>query len=53
MRNTRKRLGKEEVQGILYANIPFFGFCLFGLIPLLLSLYLCFNSRTKEFVINH
>ena len=44
MRNTRKRLGKEEVQGILYANIPFFGFCLFGLIPLLLSLYLCFNS---------
>lgn len=44
MRKTRKRLGKEEVQGILYANIPFFGFCLFGLIPLLLSLYLCFNS---------
>lgn len=44
MRNTRKRLGKEEVQSILYANIPLFGFCLFGLIPLLLSLYLCFNS---------
>ena len=44
MRNTRKRLGKEEAQGILYANIPLFGFCLFGLIPLLLSLYLCFNS---------
>lgn len=44
MRNTRKRLGKEEVQGILYANIPLFGFCIFGLIPLLLSLYLCFNS---------
>ena len=44
MRNTRKRLGKEEVQGILYANIPLFGFCFFGLIPLLLSLYLCFNS---------
>ena len=44
MRNTRKRLGKEEVQGILYANIPLVGFCLFGLIPLLLSLYLCFNS---------
>ena len=44
MRKTRKRLGKEEVQGILYANIPFFGFCLFGLTPLLLSLYLCFNS---------
>ena len=44
MRKTRKRLGKEEVQSILYANIPFFGFCLFGLIPLLLSLYLCFNS---------
>lgn len=44
MRNTRKRLGKEEVQSILYANIPLFGFCLFGLVPLLLSLYLCFNS---------
>ena len=44
MRNTRKRLGKDEVQSILYANIPLFGFCLFGLIPLLLSLYLCFNS---------
>ena len=44
MRKTRKRLGKEEVQGILYANIPLFGFCFFGLIPLLLSLYLCFNS---------
>ena len=44
MRKTRKRLGKEEVRGILYANIPFFGFCLFGLTPLLLSLYLCFNS---------
>ena len=44
MRKTRKRLGKEEVQGILYANIPLVGFCLFGLIPLLLSLYLCFNS---------
>ena len=44
MRKTRKRLGKEEVQSILYANIPLFGFCFFGLIPLLLSLYLCFNS---------
>ena len=44
MRKNRKRLGKEEVQGILYANIPLLGFCLFGLIPLLLSLYLCFNS---------
>ena len=44
MRKTRKRLGKDEVQSILYANIPLFGFCFFGLIPLLLSLYLCFNS---------
>ena len=44
MRKTRKRLGKEEVQSILYANIPLFGFCFFGLIPMLLSLYLCFNS---------
>ena len=44
MRRTGKRLRKEEVQGIVFANIPFLGFCLFGLIPLLLSLYLCFNS---------
>ena len=44
MRRTGKRLRKEEVQGIVFANITFLGFCLFGLIPLLLSLYLCFNS---------
>ena len=44
MKTTRKRLRKEEVQGIIFANIPFLGFCLFGLVPLLLSLFLCFNS---------
>lgn len=44
MRKTGKKLRKEEVQGILFANIPFVGFCLFGMIPLLLSLYLCFHS---------
>ena len=42
--NRKKRLRKEEVQGIVFANIPFLGFCIFGLIPLLMSLYLCFNS---------
>ena len=51
-----KRLRKEEVQGILFANIPFLGFCIFGLIPLLMSLYLCFHSfkglrlHTAEYV---
>ena len=44
MRKTGKKLRKEEVQGILFANIPFVGFCLFGMIPLLLTLYLCFHS---------
>ena len=51
-----KRLRKEEVQGILFANIPFLGFGIFGLVPLLLSLYLCFHSfkglrlQTAEYV---
>ena len=51
-----KRLNKEEAQGILFANIPFFGFIIFGLIPLLLSVYLAFNTfrglrlHTAQFV---
>ncbi len=40
----KNRLRKEEVQGIVFANIPLLGFCIFGLIPLLMSVYLCFNS---------
>ena len=40
----KNRLRKEEVQGIAFANIPLVGFCIFGLIPLLMSVYLCFNS---------
>ena len=40
----KNRLRKEEVQGIAFANIPLAGFCIFGLIPLLMSVYLCFNS---------
>ena len=56
MRKIGKRLRKEEVQGILFANVPFVGFCLFGMIPLLLSIFLCFNSfkglrlHTAQFV---
>ena len=38
------RMRKEELQGIAFANIPLLGFCIFGLIPLLMSVYLCFNS---------
>ena len=40
----RKRLRMEEVQGVVFANIPLLGFCIFGLVPLILSVYLCFNS---------
>ena len=40
----KNRLRKEELQGIVFANIPLLGFCIFGLIPLLMSVYLCFNS---------
>ena len=39
-----KRVKKEEIQGIVFANIPLFGFVIFGLIPLLLSAYLSFNT---------
>ena len=44
MNKKRKRVRKEEVQGIIFANIPLFGFILFGLIPLVLSVYLSFNT---------
>ena len=40
----KNRLRKEEVQGIIFANIPLLGFCIFGLIPLIVSFYLSFNS---------
>ena len=40
----KNRLRREELQGIVFANIPLLGFCIFGLIPLLMSVYLCFNS---------
>ena len=52
----KNRLRGEELQGIAFANIPLLGFCIFGLIPLLMSVYLCFNSfkglrlHTAEFV---
>lgn len=51
-----KRLNKEEIQGIAFANIPFLGFLIFGLIPLGLSFYLVFNTfrglrlHTAQFV---
>ncbi len=44
MKKQGKRLRKEALQGVLFANIPLVGFCVFGLIPLVLSLYLCFHS---------
>lgn len=52
----KNRLRKEEVQGIVFANIPLLGFCIFGLVPLIVSLYLSFNSfkglriHTAEYV---
>lgn len=52
----KNRLRKEELQGIVFANIPLLGFCIFGLIPLIVSLYLSFNSfkglriHTAEYV---
>lgn len=44
MNKKRKRINKEEILGIIFANIPLLGFVLFGLIPLLLSIYLSFNT---------
>ena len=52
----KHRLRKEEVQGIVFANIPLLGFCIFGLLPLIVSFYLSFNSfkglriQTAEYV---
>ena len=52
----KNRLRKEEVQGIVFANIPLLGFCIFGLLPLIVSFYLSFNSfkglriHTAEYV---
>ncbi|MBQ3419021.1 MAG: sugar ABC transporter permease [Erysipelotrichaceae bacterium] len=34
---------REERIGWIFANIPFFGFAIFGLIPLILSVFLSFN----------
>ena len=44
MNKKRKKINKEEIQGIVFANIPLFGFVLFGMIPLVLSVYLSFNA---------
>ncbi|MBE6981915.1 MAG: sugar ABC transporter permease [Ruminococcaceae bacterium] len=52
----KNKLRKEELQGIAFANIPLLGFCIFGLIPLIMSLFLSFNSfkglriHTAEYV---
>ena len=52
----KNKLRKEELQGIVFANIPLLGFCIFGLVPLIVSLYLSFNSfkglriHTAEYV---
>lgn len=44
MNKKRKKINKEEIQGIVFANIPLFGFVLFGMIPSVLSVYLSFNA---------
>lgn len=44
MNKQRRKIKKEEILGIIFANIPLLGFVLFGLIPLLLSIYLSFNT---------
>lgn len=40
----KKRIKREEIQGIIFANIPLLGFVIFGLFPLVLSVYLCFHT---------
>lgn len=44
MNKKRRKIKKEEILGIIFANIPLLGFVLFGLIPLLLSIYLSFHT---------
>ena len=34
---------REERVGWIFANIPFFGFAIFGLVPLIVSIFLSFN----------
>lgn len=40
----KKKIKREEIQGIIFANIPLAGFIIFGLIPLILSVYLSFHT---------
>ena len=42
MKNKKNK--REEILGTIFANIPLLGFFIFGFIPLLLSIYLSFNS---------
>ena len=44
MNKKRRKIKKEEILGIIFANIPLLGFVLFGLIPLLLSIFLSFHT---------
>lgn len=44
MNKQRRKIKKEEILGIIFANIPLLGFILFGLIPLLLSIFLSFHT---------
>lgn len=44
MNKKRRKINKEEILGIIFANIPLLGFVLFGLIPLLLSIFLSFHT---------
>lgn len=43
-KKSRKKIRREEVLGTIFANIPLLGFFIFGFIPLVLSIYLSFNS---------
>ena len=44
MNKKKTKVKKEEIQGIVFANIPLLGFVIFGLIPLVLSAYLSFHT---------
>ena len=44
IRMNKKKIKREEILGIVFANIPLLGFAIFGLIPLVLSVYLSFHT---------
>lgn len=40
----RKKIRREEILGLIFANVPLLGFFIFGFIPLVLSVYLSFHT---------